>query len=76
MAAYGTLDRFVPPPMHPATPPSSALERVVDYLLMAHGLVEEDGAKEMLPVLREALMMAGRLLARIMVSPDADGRFH
>lgn len=76
LAAYGTIARFVPPPMHSATPPGSALERVADYLLMAHGLIEEDGAKEMLPVLRAALMVAGRLLARNMVSPDADRRFH
>ena len=33
-------------------------------------------AKEMLPVLRDALMVAGRLLARGMSSPDQSDRFH
>ncbi|MDO9428845.1 MAG: PAS domain-containing protein [Methylobacterium sp.] len=62
--AYGTLARFVPPSSHPATPPGSTLELVADYLLMAHGLIEQDHAKEMLPVLRKALFTAGILLTR------------
>lgn len=76
LSAYGTLERFVPPPMNPTTPPGSTLEAVADYLLIAHGLIEQDHAKEMLPVLRQALMVAGRLLARNMTSPDPEGRFH
>jgi len=76
LTAYGTLARFVPPPAHPSTPPGSALELVADHLLMAHGLIEQDHGKEMLPVLREALMVAGRLLARNMTSPDPSDRFH
>ena len=76
LTAYGTLERYVPPPSHPATPPGSPLERVANYLLMAHGLIEQDHAKEMLPVLRKALMQAGRLLARNMSLPDPEGRFH
>ena len=64
LTAYGTLDRFVPPPTNPRTPPGSPLEAVADCLLIAHGLIEQDHAKEMLPVLRQALMTAGRLLAR------------
>ena len=77
LTAYGTLSRFVPPPMSPTTPPGSALEYVADYLLMAHGLIEQDGAKEMLPVLRQALMQAGVLLARSMSSSEPSGdRFH
>lgn len=76
LSAYGTLERFVPPPMSPTTPPGSTLEAVADYLLIAHGLIEQDHAKEMLPVLRRALMEAGRLLARNMASSDPEGRFH
>ncbi|MGU3664938.1 PAS domain-containing protein [Methylobacterium sp. A49B] len=76
LAAYGTLARYVPPPAHPATTSNSALELVANHLLMAHSLIEEDVPKEMLPVLRQALLMAGTLLARSMTSPDADDRFH
>lgn len=76
LTAYGTLARFVPPPMHPATPPGTALERVADYLLMAHGLIEQDHAKEMLPALRQALWLAGTLLAKQMQSSDLSNRFH
>lgn len=76
LSAYGTLDRFVPPPPHASTPPGSALELVADYLLVAHGLIEQDHAKEMLPVLRQALLTAGMLLARNPTSPEAGGRIH
>ena len=76
LTAYGTLAHFVPPPAHPATPPGSALELVADHLLIAHGLIEQDSAKEMLPVLRQALLIAGRLLARNMTAPDVSDRFH
>lgn len=76
LTAYGTLARFVPPPSHPATSPGTALEVVADYLLMAHGLIEQDHAKEMLPVLRAALFMAGKLLARNITAPVQDDRIH
>jgi PAS domain S-box-containing protein len=76
LSAYGTLARFLPPPMNPTTPPGSALELVADHLLMAHGLIEQDHAKEMLPVLQQALMVAGMLLARNMTSPEPNGRIH
>ena len=72
----GTLARFVPPPSYQATKPGSALELVADYLLIAHGLIEQDHAKEMLPVLRQALFAAGTLLARNMTSPDPSDRVH
>lgn len=74
--AYGRLERFVPPTPHPATAPSSTLERVADHLLMAHALIEHDGAKEMLPVLQQALMVAGRLLAQKVTSPDPSDSLH
>ena len=76
LTAYGAISHFVPPPAHPATPPGTPLELVADHLLMAHGLIEEDGAKEMLRVLRQALMVAGVLLARNVTSGDAGNRFH
>lgn len=76
MAARGTLARFVPPSTHPASLPDTTLERVADHLLMAHGLIEEDGAKELLLVLRRALMVAGRLLAREMAVPVPRDRSH
>ena len=76
LTAYGTLARFVPPPSCTGAPPGTTLELVADYLLVAHGLIEQDHAKEMLPVLRQALMQAGILLARKMTSSDPDARFH
>lgn len=76
LAAYGTLARYAPPSFHPTTPPVSVLERVADHLMMAHGLIEQDHAKEMLPVLQDALMVVGRLLARDMSSPDPSGNLH
>ena len=76
LVAYGILGRFIPPPRPPDTVPSSVLELVADHLLIAHGLVEQDHAKEMLPVLREALMTAGKLLARNIIASDASDRFH
>lgn len=75
LTAYGNVGRFIPPPAN-SMQSGSALELVADHLLMAHGLIEEDGAKEMLPVLREALMVAGLLLARSMVARDPGDRFH
>jgi hypothetical protein len=76
LTAYGTLARFAPPPPHQRTLPVSTLELVADYLLVAHGLIEQDHAKEMLPVLRQALFTAGTLLARNMTSPDPSDRIH
>lgn len=76
LTAYGTLARFVPPPPHPSTPPGSTLEFVADYLLIAHGLIEQDHAKEMLPVLRQALLKAGILLARKTTSPVPGDSVH
>jgi PAS domain S-box-containing protein len=76
LTVRGTLARFVPPPMNPATPPGSVLEAVADHLLMAHGLIEEDSAKEMLPALRQALAVAGHLLARGMAAAEPSDRLH
>ena len=74
--AYGRLERFVPPQPHPATASSSTLERVADHLLMAHALIEYDGAKEMLPTLRAALMMAAKLLAQDTTFSDSSDSLH
>jgi PAS domain S-box-containing protein len=75
LTAYGNVGRFISPPANSARR-GSALELVADHLLIAHGLIEEDDAKEMLPVLRDALMVAGQLLARSMATPDPGDRFH
>jgi hypothetical protein len=67
--ATGVLDRSV-------KRPSNHLELVADHLLMAHGFIEQDHAKEMLPVLREALLTAGKLLARNITAPISGDRIH
>ena len=54
----------------------AAIEARLNHLIMAHELIEQDHAKEMLPVLRQALMMAGRLLAYVMSSSNAGDSFH
>lgn len=76
LTAYGTLGRFIPPPSQLATTPSSALELVADHLLIAHGLIEQDHANEMLPVLRAALSLAGQLLARKRTPGSSHDSFH
>ena len=43
---------------------------------MAHGLVVEDHAKEMLPVLRQALMTAALLSAWNTAPADPSDRIH
>ena len=63
IAAYGSVGRFRPPPPHPATMPSCKLDMIADHLLIAHSLIEDDGGKEALPSLREALFKIGRALA-------------
>lgn len=74
LTAYGSLARYVPPPPHLGTRPSSTLELVADHLLMAHGLIEQDHAKEMLPVIRQALMQIGMILAKNIADPDPGAR--
>ena len=61
--AYGNVERFVPPPPHPATMPSCTLDLVADHLILAHSLIEGDGGKEALPDLRRALFKIGQALA-------------
>jgi PAS domain S-box-containing protein len=63
ITAYGSIERFVPPPPHPNTMPNSRLDQVADYLILAHSLIEVDGGKEALPDLRNALFKIGRALA-------------
>lgn len=60
--ASGSVGRFVPPPPQPGS--GTVLERVADHLLFAHALIDADGAKEVLPPIREALLRIGRALAR------------
>lgn len=42
--AYGNVGRFVPPAPHPATIPGDQIDRIADYLILAHSLIEDDGA--------------------------------
>lgn len=76
LSAYGTLGRFIPPPTGSTKRTGSSLELIADHLLMAHGLIEDDGAKELLPMLRLALTVAGSLLAQEMASGRPTQRFH
>ncbi|MCJ2137370.1 PAS domain-containing protein [Methylobacterium sp. J-026] len=61
--AYGDVERFVPPPQHPATRSNCTLDLIADHLILAHTLIEGDGGKEALPDLRNALFKIGRALA-------------
>ena len=68
--AYGNVERFIPPPPHPNTTPSCKLDLVADHLLLAHSLIEEDGGKNVMPALREALFEVGRALAARTLRPS------
>ncbi|WP_167627809.1 PAS domain-containing protein [Methylobacterium phyllostachyos] len=61
--AYGNVERFIPPPTHPATIATDHLDQIADYLILAHALIEADGAKSALPGLRLALFEVGCALA-------------
>lgn len=63
MQAYGNVERFIPPPTHPATIASDQLDQIADYLILAHSLIEEDGAQSALPGLKFALFEVGCALA-------------
>lgn len=63
LTAYGRVGRFTPPPVHSLTAPQDNLDRIADHLIMAHSLLESDGAKAALPGLRMALFEVGRALA-------------
>ncbi|MCJ2066798.1 PAS domain-containing protein [Methylobacterium sp. J-088] len=63
LQAYGNVERFVPPPTHPTTIATDHLDQIADYLILAHALIEDDGAKSALPGLRFALFEVGRALA-------------
>lgn len=63
VGAYGNVEHFVPPTPHSNTMPSCKLDLVADHLILAHSLIEQDGGKEALPFLRQALFTVGRALA-------------
>ena len=67
-AASGSVGRFLAPPPNPQA--GTVLERVADHLLYAHALIDADGAKEVLPPIREALLRIGRALARETGAPE------
>lgn len=68
--ATGAVGQFRPPKPRSA-PQGTVLERVADHLLYAHALIDADGAKEVLPPVREALLRIGRALARAQDGTDA-----
>lgn len=70
IAAYGNIERFIPPTPHLNTRPSCKLDLVADHLLAAHSLIEEDGGKNAMPALREALFQVGLALAARTLKPD------
>ena len=70
MHAYGSIGRFLPPPTHPATTTLDHLDAIADHLIIAHSLIEEDGAKSALPALRQALFEVGVALARKSEQPS------
>ncbi|MCJ2021805.1 PAS domain-containing protein [Methylobacterium sp. E-065] len=63
IGAYGNVERFVPPAPHRNTMPGCQLDLVADHLILAHSLIEDDGGKEALPDVRNALFKVGRALA-------------
>ncbi len=63
LTAYGHVGRFTPPPAHGLTAPQDNLDRIADHLIMAHSLLESDGAEAAMPGLRMALFEVGRALA-------------
>ena len=63
MQAYGNIERFIPPPTHLATIASDHLDQIADYLILAHSLIEQDGAQSALPGLKFALFEVGCALA-------------
>ena len=64
MMAYGHVGRYVPPPAHLSTAPHDHLDLIADHLIIAHSLIEGDGAQSALPGLRAALFEVGRAIAR------------
>ncbi|MCJ2063684.1 PAS domain-containing protein [Methylobacterium sp. J-088] len=76
MRAYGSLGSFVPPPVHPATPPSSMLEAMADHLLMAHTLVEPASVGRLRPLIERLLHEVGIELARAELEGPAQAAFH
>lgn len=63
IAAYGNVEQFRPLPLHPATTPVDALDRIADHLIVAHSLIEAEDCKDALPDLRKAFIKVGQALA-------------
>lgn len=63
IAAYGNVERFIPPAAHPATLPGDHLDLIADHLILVHALIEDDGVKAALPSVKMALFEVGVALA-------------
>lgn len=63
LRAYGNVGRLIPPPTHSPAPSEDQLDRIADHLIVAHALIEGDGAQDALPDVRRALFKVGRALA-------------
>ncbi|TNC07659.1 PAS domain-containing protein [Methylobacterium terricola] len=63
IAAYGNVGRFVPPEPHPSTMPGDHLDLIADHLILAHSMIEGDGARAALPHVKLALLEIGIALA-------------
>ncbi|MCJ2075269.1 PAS domain-containing protein [Methylobacterium sp. E-041] len=64
IAAYGGIERFIPPPTHTATQAVLPLDTIADHLLIVHSLMEQHDATSGLREVKAALFKVGRALAR------------
>ena len=64
ISAYGGIERFVPPPTHPATRPVSPLDTIADHLIIVHSLMEQHDETAGLRGVKAALFNVGVALAK------------
>ena len=64
IAAYGGIERFIPPPIHVATQAVSPLDIIADHLIIVHSLMEQHDATSGLKDVKAALFKVGQALAR------------
>ncbi|MCJ2135886.1 PAS domain-containing protein [Methylobacterium sp. J-026] len=64
IAAYGGIERFIPPPTHVATQAVSPLDTIADHLIIVHSLMEQHDATSGLREVKAALFKIGQALAR------------
>ncbi|MCJ2037404.1 MULTISPECIES: PAS domain-containing protein [unclassified Methylobacterium] len=64
IAAYGGIERFVPPPTHVATQAVAPLDTIADHLIIVHALMEQHDVMSGLKEVKGALFRVGQALAR------------